>query len=571
MRSLTAIFVAVVVGCGGTAAHPPLDGGSSTGGDRNPTCTAHGGTAEVQAPTFVRNIPGETSWFASPFVADLDHDGTHELVAAYYSLFVYDATGHELAVANGGSGRIYAPHVVVDLEGDGLTDVVYGNGHEVYAYEWRAHALALKAGWPVDTTTAGNAPEVRGLAAADLDGDGLIEIVATTTQTASVMSGGAQVFVYSPNGALYQPAGTAFQAWPRYNDRTGVGGDLDTHGAGESGYGCYGLNVGIGNIDDDPNLEILVTYDDHQIQAFNHDGTAIDASSHFTNPQTAYLGMPMTWGQFIRWYDPMVEENHYHLHADPWPDPTIAEWLQWTASPPSVIDLDMDGRNEVIGVPNVEMHDPYVTQAYALMALEGAYGDGSRSALRKAGWETMPRGGAPILAVDYPPIGVPAIAVANITGDAHPELVVSLNDGSMHAFDSTSHELWHYDYRHGKPLMVASEATIADLNQDGSPEILFATYGDPATTDSGYLMILAANGMLLHDLALPGAGHNGNGNGAPAAPAIGDLDGDGQLDVFVQTFDHGMDEFTVPGSGTQCVLWATARGGPLRTGRANGD
>ena len=32
------------------------------------------------------------------------------------------------------------------------------------------------------------------------------------------------------------------------------------------------------------------------------------------------------------------------------------------------------------------------------------------------------------------------------------------------------------------------------------------------------------------------------------------------------TFDHGLDVLTVPGSGTDCVLWSTGRGGPLRTG-----
>jgi hypothetical protein len=69
---------------------------------------------------------------------------------------------------------------------------------------------------------------------------------------------------------------------------------------------------------------------------------------------------------------------------------------------------------------------------------------------------------------------------------------------------------------------------------------------------------------------LPGAGHSGWGNGAPAAPTVDDLDGDGRLEVFVQTFDHGLDEFAIPGSARNCVPWGTARGGPLRTGAPSG-
>jgi hypothetical protein len=279
----------------------------------------------------------------------------------------------------------------------------------------------------------------------------------------------------------------------------------------------------------------------------------------------------MTWGQFIRWADPQVEQDHYHDHTGEWPHPEWTEWLQWTASPPHVVDLDLDGHNEVLGIPNVEMHEPYETQAYALMALEGAYGDGSRSAMRLAGWETLPRGSAPMTDDDwYPPSGVPAAAVIDLQGDAHPEIIVSLNDGRMYAFDAQGQEIWHFDYTFGHPQMYSSEPIIADLNQDGSPEVIFSTFGDPDTTDSGHLVVLGADGSPLHDVPLPDPGNNGNGNGAPAAPAVGDLDGDGQLEVFVQTFDHAMDVFTVPGSAENCAMWATARGGPLRMGQPNG-
>ncbi len=190
--------------------------------------------------------------------------------------------------------------------------------------------------------------------------------------------------------------------------------------------------------------------------------------------------------------------------------------------------------------------------------------------MRKSGWETLPRGGTPISVSGwYPPNGVPAAVTVDIQGNSAPEIVVSLNDGFMRAFTAQGAALWNWNYTHGKAVMYASEATVADLNQDGSPEILFTTYGAPDVPDSGYLVILGADGSLLHDIALPNPGYNGNGNGAPAAPAVGDLDGDGQLEIFVQTFEHGMDIFTVPGSAANCLSWPTARGGPLRMGQPN--
>lgn len=546
-------------------------GGSSTGGTANPTCQAASSEGAVQAPEFLYNLSGQTGWFAPPLIYDLDGDGSRELIAAYYTAYVYDSQGSLLDSLDDGDSRVYAPHVVGDLDDDGTTEIVLGNGSAVYAYEWADGQASLKAGWPADVTTAGNPPEVRGLAAADLDGNGTIEVIASTTQTADETEGGSQIFVFASDGAPFQPEGIGWTAWPRYNNATGTGNDADRNGMGHHGYGCYGLNVGVGNIDDDPELEILATYDNHHIQAFNLDGVAIDSSPWFTNRDSSYDGQRMTWGQFIRWADPVVEQNHYHDHTGEWPHPSWAEWLQWTASAPSVVDLNGDGRNEVVGVPNVELHEPYETQAYALMVLEGAYGAGDRSAMRLAGWETLPRGAAPMTDDDwYPPSTPPAITAANIQGDELPELIVTLNDGAMYAFSSTAQQLWRFNFQFGKPQMYASEATVADLNQDGSPEIIFSTFGDPYALDSGHLVILAANGALLHDVPLPNPGDNGNGNGAPAAPTVGDLDGDGALEIFVQTFEHGMDVFRVPGSAENCLLWPTARGGSLRQGRPNG-
>ncbi|MCA9522893.1 MAG: VCBS repeat-containing protein, partial [Myxococcales bacterium] len=548
------------------------DGGLCVPADATPnltvaTCDSQGGTAPVQAPTLVKTISGTgTAWFASPAIIDLDGDGKMELVATTYDVFVMDATGKELSRIKTDQyhkGRVYAPAVIADLDGDGIVEIVVGGSEcTVAAYEYKGGTLSIKKGWPVKACLPEDkSVEVRGMAAADLDGDGTIEIVVTTTQDGD----GAQVYVYRPNGELYQPQGlSGYDAWPRYNRQTGLGGDLDANGCGHSGYGAYGLNVAIGNIDNDPQLEIIVTYDNHHIQAFKHDGTAILSSPFFSNRSSECDGARMSWGQFIRWLDPEIEKQHYSLHKGEWPSPTTAIWLQWTASPPVVADLDGDGLNEVIGIPNAEMNEPYQTQFFPFVVYYGAH-DPQLSAMRFPGFERPPTSGAPQKRPSgwYPPDGIPAPTVVDILGDSRPEIVAALNDGYIHAINPDGTIAWKYDYRHGRDLLYASEVVVADLNRDGKPELLFTTWGVPKDSKAGYLVILDGAGTLLHDIPLT-VGTNGNGAGYPAAPTVGDLDGDGELEIVIQSFGAGMQIWRVPGSGTQCLLWPTARANYLR-------
>jgi len=515
------------------------------------SCTAQGGTAPVAKPAYVRQlVTGETGWFSSPGLVDLDGDGDLEIVAPFYSTFVFDAQGHLLGKGRVSKGRVYAPSVVTDLEGDGTPDIVVGGTGSVAAYEFRGGALQGKAGWPASVRSGGQTPEVRGLAAADLDGDGRVEVVATTTNTAPK---GAQVFVLDAGGRVFQPAGHA-HAWPR-----------------NRGYGAYGENVAIGNIDDDPQLEILATFDNHQINAFNLDGTSILASPWFTNPESGAEGKRMAWGDFIRWASPKVERRHYHLHKGAWPSPARQPWLQWTASPPAVADLDGDGHNEVIGLPNVEKHIPYRTQGYAFMVLDGAYGDGSRSAMRHPGFEKLLVTSRPVHRPDgdwYPPSGIPAPTVVDLTGDDRTEIVAALPGGKVYAVGPDGQRLWTAKYapRHAKTF--ASEVVAADLNKDGSPELVFGIYS--LHRNAGQLVVLSAQGKKLSVTRLQHQGRDGNGIGVAAAPSIGDLTGDGTLEIVLTTFDHGLDVYTVPGSGTGCLPWPTGRGNTLRNGMGPG-
>jgi hypothetical protein len=528
-------------------------------------------SAPVQRPVLVRHIQWTgTAWFGSPMVHDLG-GSANKIIGTFYSIIVWDGDGNELDRVDLGS-RVYAPAVVADLEGDGVYEIVAGSGDEVVAYEWRGGQLVQKNGWPASVCSAGQCPEVRGLAAGDLDMNGSVEIVATTTQTEP---DGAQIFVFSPNGDLYQPPGLGYQAWPRYNTASGPGNDADANGPGNHGYGCYGLNVAIGNLDDDPQREIVVTFDNHQINVFQHTGISMLASSYYTNRDAAHRGNRLNWGQFIRWFNADVEHNHYHLHTGDWPHPRTHKWMQWTASPPGVADLNQDGKNEVIAVSNVEKDEPYDTKHHSIMVLEGSYGDEDRSARRLPGWEDLPSSGYPQNRGTrswYPPRNPPAPTIVSISGDARPEILYAAHDGYIYCTLAAAELLWRRDIRHGRALMYASEITAADLNQDNIPELVLTTYGDPDNITPGqphgYLMILDASGNVLYDIQLPEQGANGNGKGAPAAPTIMDTTGDGTLEILIQTFGAGFFIYTVPGSAANQILWPTARGNFLRDGRS---
>ena len=386
-------------------------------------------TASGAAPRFVRNIDtGETGWFASPGLVDLDGDRKLEIVAPFYSTFVYDHRGRLLGKGTATEGRVYAPGVVADLDGDGAKEIVVGGNEGTVA----AYDSAMRVKWRASTCSGGQCPETRGMAAGDLDRDGRIEVVATTTNTSRT---GAQVFVFDA-------AGNEAPGWPRYN-----ASDADFNGMGNQGYGAYGENVGVGQLDGDPQLEVVVTYDNHQINLFNHDGTSVLASPWYTNRQNEFAGQRLGWGQFIRWLSPKVEDDHYHRHVGEWPHPRAQAWLQWTASPPSIADLDRDGRNEVIGLPNVEKNEPYETQAYAFMVLDGAYG--ARSARRHKGFRRLPLTRKPIAGDLYPPSGIPAPTIVNLRGNRRPEIVASVPDGAVYAVGPGGKRLWRHDFARG--------------------------------------------------------------------------------------------------------------------------
>src|SRR6185295_9591034 len=117
---------ALLATCGGKKDDAPDRNGTvAPDGHVDPTaaCMPKKSAGAVAAPKFVRNLAaGETGWFSSPAIVDLDGDGKKEIVAPLYSTFVYDASGKQLAKGQATGGRVYAPGVVVVFNDTATTE-----------------------------------------------------------------------------------------------------------------------------------------------------------------------------------------------------------------------------------------------------------------------------------------------------------------------------------------------------------------------------------------------------------------------------------------------------------------
>lgn len=112
-----------------------------------------------------------------------------------------------------------------------------------------------------------------------------------------------------------------------------------------------------------------------------------------------------------------------------------------------MIDVDLDGRNEIVVTPNVEMDEPYDTKRIAAFVIESAQGDGERAGRRLKNWDALVGGDYPTK-VDgyYPPNGPYSPATVDFVGDAHPEIVFDGKDGFIYCVSWDAKRLWRYDY-----------------------------------------------------------------------------------------------------------------------------
>jgi hypothetical protein len=260
----------------------------------------------------------ETGWYSSPALVDVNGDGKLDVVASAYSLVALNGPdGHLLWRAGGISHRTWPGIVVADIDKNGKTEIVTAqSGGYLTVYN-----LAGQMKWQKQPTTS----ELRGLLAADLDGNGSsLELVVT-----GALGSKTNTWVYNSNGTLRT-------GWPQLNNGNGYA------------WGVYNANAAAGNLDSsDARLELVVPSDVHYINAYKPDGSLLRANSN-VYPGKTY------WGQVGIWENLAIEKRGWGAC-----DGIRAESYRanFADGPAVIADMNGDGKREVVVAGN--MYDCY--------------------------------------------------------------------------------------------------------------------------------------------------------------------------------------------------------------------
>jgi hypothetical protein len=128
------------------------------------------------------------------------------------------------------------------------------------------------------------------------------------------------------------------------------------------------------------------------------------------------------------------------------------------------------------------------------------------------------------------PVARASVVLADLNGDALPEIIVGGSDGTMYAVEGDGSLLWSTGTG---THAIDSKAVVADVDADGFPEVVFGV-GSTTTSGLGALVILDHLGIEQCRFSPLG------GAGVFSSPAVADLDrtDGGKLEIAFGAWDH---------------------------------
>ncbi len=187
---------------------------------------------------------------------------------------------------------------------------------------------------------------------------------------------------------------------------------------------------------------------------------------------------------------------------------------------------------------------------------------------RQSCWQTLPLTSAP-LDGNFAPSQAPALG--DLDGDGVLEIVVVDGDGRVRAYTSGGRLRWTYDFAQGR-RRFGSEPVLGDVTGDGSVDVVFGTYSpdSPEASSTGIgIYALNAQGQLHPGFPLALTLDTGSARGVRAAPTLTDLDGDGDVEIIAASFSGALYVWDLPGAyRADRMPWPTGRQNNQRTGAA---
>ena len=506
--------------------------------------------AAVPAPAFKWRNGGfslkqfNKGMYTSPALLDINQDGAKEIIWANFKVFAFDGitgtvlwsfwAGNDCASANTYFGIGTDTNVAVaDINNDGFGEIItaHTNGL-VCAYDRNGYFLP---GFPLQPL--GRTDPIGSLSVFDLDNDGYYEIIIGWG-----MANNLNICVISHDGAV--KAG-----WPQYT--------LDDNA---NALGIFGENIAVGDINNDGFGELVAPSDTGKTCAYYHDGSTLPINPVFNSWMTG-------------WPD-VVNYKNYEKEKFGWEPNGL--FYMGTEQPATIADINADGSFEIV-IVGVVFTNPDDWNFLPLYTMPFIYNlDRTRFNSGIYNWEgSLPQSGAP-LSNDWNVIARKRTnpVVVDLDGDGKKEILSSSFDGKLHCYwlDRTEHGNWPYSVyvpAEGR-FRFSSEPAVADLDGDGSLEVIFTSWPQYYSNLGGHLFILNSQGALLHKVALPYGDSGSVGNlyydGCLAAPTIGDVDNDGQPEIILGTVYAGLVVYDLPGAVLGSAPWPTGRHDYARTG-----
>ena len=420
---------------------------------------------------------------------DLDGDGIREIITftTTYAggegsttqsvVGVYDPSGYFKFPPISYPFRIYAAKVS-DLDGDGKQELIVGLGVGQFSTRGQAALYVygcdgtLRAGWPqnCDYGFYANALET-----VDLDGDGVREIVCLydASDMLAFHADGTQAVIGDGvfQGRTWKGISVC-ESWEQELGRLGLpGGKNFPAGTRENQNVVAGTHSGIvvDDVDGDGIPEIVCT------------AAVIDGSKVAAN-----MAVGNSYANNLRYFTPFILRLNRERYTNP---EKGFDWRNMPIDTGACKTLD-----DYVNLPNPDV-------APAVADLDG---DGNKE-----------------------------IVFSSFDGRVH-----------CFSLDGTEHGAWPFDLNAGGSgaKFMPSRPLAADITGDGIPEVIFTSYPEMNATPKqiGSLYVLDAAGNVLFQTKLPRSLDATGYNAGRAEPVAADVDNDGSPELVITTYSSGV-------------------------------